>query len=174
MSQRKSAPVVAEVVTITMNKTKKMVYGAVVAALYAVLTLAFAPISYGPVQFRISEALTVLPLLFDFAIPGLTIGCVVANFLGGFGLYDIVFGSLATLLGTMGTRLLRKKPLLAMLVPVLSNAIIVGSMLYVIVPDSPALLYNILTIGVGEFVICLGMGLPLYYVLKKRLYSFHM
>jgi len=168
MSQRKSAPVVAAAVTITMNKTKKLVYGAVLGALYAVLTLAFAPISYGPVQFRISEALTALPLLFDFAVPGLTVGCVVANLVGSVGIYDVIFGSLATLLGALGTRLLRKKPVLAMLVPVLSNALIVGSMLFFIVPDSPALLYNILTVGAGELVICLGMGLPLYYVLKKR------
>ncbi|MBE7036655.1 MAG: QueT transporter family protein [Ruminococcaceae bacterium] len=151
-----------------MNKTKKLVYGAVLGALYAVLTLAFAPISYGPVQFRISEALTALPLLFDFAVPGLTVGCVVANLVGSVGIYDVIFGSLATLLGALGTRLLRKKPVLAMLVPVLSNALIVGSMLFFIVPDSPALLYNILTVGAGELVICLGMGLPLYYVLKKR------
>lgn len=168
MSRRTSAPVVAEVVTIIMNKTKRLVYSAAIAALYAVLTLAFAPISYGPVQFRISEALTALPLLFDFAVPGLTIGCVVANLIGGFGLYDIIFGSLATLLGAVGTLLLRKKPVFAMLAPVISNALIVGSMLYCIVPDSPALLYNILTVGAGELVICLGMGLPLYYVLKKR------
>lgn len=168
MNLRKSAPVVAEAVTIIMNKTKQLVYSAVVAALYAVLTLAFAPISYGPVQFRISEALTALPVLFAFAVPGLTIGCVVANLVGGFGLYDIIFGSLATLLGAIGTRLLRKKPVFAMLAPVVSNALIVGSMLFFIVPDSPALLYNIVTVGVGELVICLGMGLPLYYVLKKR------
>ncbi len=150
-----------------------MIYGAVIAALYAVLTLALPWISYGPVQFRISEALTVLPMLAPCAIPGLTVGCVVANLVGGFGIYDIVIGSLATCIGAVGTRLLRKRPVLAMLSPVVSNALLVGSMLYFVVPDSPALLLNIATVGAGELVICLGLGLPLYHLLKKRPEMFH-
>ena len=78
------------------KNTRALVFGAVVAALYAVLTLAFSWISYGPVQFRIAEALTALPLFMPCSIPGLTVGCVVANLIGGYGLYDIVIGSLAT------------------------------------------------------------------------------
>lgn len=155
-----------------MKNTKVMVYGAAVAAIYAVLTLAFAPISYGPVQFRISEILTVLPLLTSFSVPGLTVGCIVANLVGGYGLYDIIVGSLATCLGAVGTRLLRKKPVLAMLMPVISNAVLVGSMLYFVVPDSPALLMNMVTVGIGELVICLGLGLPLYHVLQKKVLLF--
>lgn len=151
-----------------MKRTKKLVYGAVIGALYAVLTLAFSAISYGLVQFRISEALTALPMLFPSAIPGLTIGCIVANLIGGFGIYDIIIGSLATLLGALGTYFLRKKPVLAMLSPVLANGILVGSMLYFVVPNSPALIINMLTVALGEVVICLGLGLPLHYVLKKR------
>jgi len=87
---------------------------------------------------------------------------------GGYGIYDIVIGSLATLLGALGTRALRKKPVLAMLSPVISNAVLIGSMLYYIVPDSPALLLNMLTVGAGELVICLGLGLPLYYLLRNK------
>ena len=154
--------------TITMNKAKNLVYGAVIAAIYAVLTSLFSWISYGPVQFRISEALTVLPVFLPCAIPGLTIGCVVANLLGGYGVYDIVFGSLATLLGALGTRYFRSKPVLAALSPVVTNSLIVGSMLYFVVPDSGALLFNMASVGFGELVICLGLGLPLIQLLKKR------
>ncbi len=151
-----------------MKQTKHLLYGAVIAAIYAVLTLSFSAISYGPVQFRISEALTVLPILIPSAIPGLTVGCIVANLIGGYGIYDIVIGSLATCIGAIGTRLLWKKPILAALCPVISNAVLVGSMLYFVVPNSPALYLNMLTVGFGELVICLGLGLPLYYLLKKH------
>ena len=168
MSLRNNAPAVAEAVITIMNKTKALVYGAVIAAVYAALTLLFAWISYGPVQFRISEVLTVLPIFLPCAVPGLTIGCVLANLVGGYGIYDIVFGSLATLLGALGTRILRKRPILAVLSPVVSNSLIVGSMLYFVVPDSGALIFNMLTVGAGELVICLGLGLPLVQLLRKR------
>ena len=151
-----------------MNKIKSLVYGAVIAAIYAVLTILFSWISYGPVQFRISEALTVLPVFLPCAIPGLTIGCVVANLLGGYGVYDIVFGSLATLLGALGTSYFKNKPVLAALSPVVTNSLIVGSMLYFVVPDSGALLFNMASVGFGELVICFGLGLPLIQLLKKR------
>lgn len=150
-----------------MKSTKVYVKAAVIAALYAVLTLAFIPISYGPVQFRLSEILTILPIFTRYAIPGLTVGCIIANLIGGYGIYDIVFGSLATLLGALGTYYFRKKTALAMLFPVISNACIVGSMLFFIVPDSPALLYNVLTVGIGEFAVCFILGLPTIPLLKK-------
>lgn len=168
MNQRKNAPVVVEVVIITMSKTKSLVYGAVIAAIYAALTLLLPWISYGPVQFRVSEVLTVLPIFMPCAIPGLTIGCVLANLIGGFGVYDVVFGSLATLLGAVGTRIFRKQPFFAMLSPVITNSLIVGSMLYFVVPNSGALLFNMLTVGFGELVICIGLGLPLVQFLKKH------
>ncbi|MBR5236468.1 MAG: QueT transporter family protein [Clostridia bacterium] len=154
------------------KNTRALVFGAVVAALYAVLTLAFSWISYGPVQFRIAEALTAFPLFMPCSIPGLTVGCVVANLIGGYGLYDIIIGSLATCIGALGTRFLRKKPWLAMLAPVVSNAVLVGSMLYFVVPDSPTLLLNMVTVGAGELVICLCLGLPLYHLLHKYLSFF--
>ena len=80
-----------------MEKTKFWVQAALIGAIYAVLTIAFAPISYGQIQVRISEALTVLPFFTPAAIPGLFIGCIIANLYGGNGIIDIVFGSLATL-----------------------------------------------------------------------------
>lgn len=109
--------------------TRYLCASAVIAALYAALTLLLAPISYGSIQCRISEALTLLPILTPTAVPGLFIGCLLANILGGCSLWDIVFGSLATLLAALGTRALRSKPLLAALCPVISNGIIVGAVL---------------------------------------------
>ena len=90
--------------------TRRLVRGALIAALYAVLCMAFFSISYGDVQFRISEALTVLPLLMPEAIPGLLVGCLLSNLLGGYGVMDIVFGSLATLFASVATYFLRKLP----------------------------------------------------------------
>ena len=86
----------------------KLTQGAAIAALYVVLTLIFAPISFGEMQVRISEALTILPLFTPAAIPGLFVGCILANLLGGAIVWDVVFGSLATLIGAVGGYLLRK------------------------------------------------------------------
>ena len=82
----------------------------IIAALYAALTIALAPISYGPIQLRVSEALTILPYLTPAAIPGLFIGCLVANILGGLGIYDVVGGSLCTLLAAFLTYLVARDP----------------------------------------------------------------
>ena len=101
------------------------------------------------------------------AIPGLTVGCIIANLVGGFGLADIVFGSLASLIGALGTWLLRRQTVLAPLPPVIANALIIGPMLYFVMPESPALLMNVATVGIGELVICMGLGIPLILLLKK-------
>ncbi len=108
--------------------TRSLCVSAVIAALYAALTLLLAPISYGPIQLRLSEALTLLPMVLPQAIPGLFVGCLIANLYTGM-LTDIIFGSLATLLAALGTYLLRKKPLLAAACPVVSNGVIVGLVL---------------------------------------------
>lgn len=99
------------------------------AAAYAALTVAFAPISYGLVQVRVSEMLTTLPYVFPSAIPGLFLGCVVANVYGGLGLYDIVFGSLATLVAAWLTARM-PRPWLAPVPPVVVNAAVVGAVLH--------------------------------------------
>ena len=109
--------------------TRSLCTSAVIAALYAALTLLLAPISYGNLQCRISEAMTLLPMVMPAAIPGLFVGCLLANLLGGCTVWDIVFGSLATLIAAVGTYALRKKPILAALCPVLSNGVIVGAVL---------------------------------------------
>lgn len=132
---------------------------AVIAALYTVLTLIFAPISYGPMQFRVSEALTVLPCLWAEAVPGLFIGCCLANLIGGYGLADVIVGGLATLIAALLTRKLRGKPWLAALPPVLINAVAIGVMLH-FVADAP-LWATMLYIAVGQAGACYALGLPL-------------
>ena len=108
--------------------TRSLCVSAVIAALYAALTLLLAPISYGPIQLRLSEAMTLLPMVLPQAVPGLFVGCLIANLYTGM-LTDIIFGSLATLLAATGTYLLRKKPILAAACPVVANGVIVGLVL---------------------------------------------
>ena len=107
---------------------RSLCMSAVIAALYAALTLLLAPISYGPIQLRLSEALTLLPMVLPQAVPGLFVGCLIANLYTGM-LTDIIFGSLATLLAAVCTYLLRRKPFLAAACPVISNGVIVGLVL---------------------------------------------
>lgn len=149
---------------------KHLTYGAVIAAVYAALTLVLAPISMGAVQCRIAEALTVLPLLMGTAVPGLFVGCLLANiFLGS--VYDIVFGSLATLIAAILTRRFRKNPALALLFPVLTNGVIVGGYIGLFLDHTMAVWICMLTVALGEAVACFGLGLPLYGFLKKHLLS---
>lgn len=111
--------------------TKSVCLSAMIAALYAALTLLLAPISYGAIQCRISEAMTLLPMLLPQAVPGLVVGCLVSNLLSPVAIWDVLFGTLATLLAAVGTRRFRSKPVLAALCPIVSNGLIVGSMLSV-------------------------------------------
>ena len=148
---------------------KTLTIGGAIAALYVVLTLvanAFG-LASGAIQVRLSEALTILPCFTAAAVPGLTVGCILANIITGCALWDVVFGSLATLIGAAGTYLLRKKPLLAWIPPVLSNAIIVPIVLQKVygVPDS--FWYLMLTVGAGEVIACGILGLLLYKALSK-------
>lgn len=129
-------------------KPRSLCMSAVIAALYAALTLLLAPISYGPIQLRVSEAMTLLPMLLPQAVPGLFVGCLIANLYTGM-ITDIIFGSLATLIAAVGTYLLRKKPLLAAACPVLVNALIVGLVL-ALTSNWPIPL-TMLQVGVGEF-----------------------
>ena len=109
------------------NTTKMVAFGGLIAALYVVLTMLAAALGLasGAIQVRLSEALTILPVFTGAAVPGLTVGCVLANLITGCAPWDVVFGSLATLLGAIGTRLLRKKLLVAWIPPVISNMAIV-------------------------------------------------
>ncbi len=109
----------------TRSQLLRITQGALIAALYVVLTMAFAPISFGPMQLRIAEALTILPLFTAAAVPGLFAGCILANILGGGVIWDIIFGSLATLIGAWLGYKLRENRWLVPLPAVVSNTLII-------------------------------------------------
>ncbi|MDR1204549.1 MAG: QueT transporter family protein [Peptococcaceae bacterium] len=144
---------------------RRMARGAVIAALYAAVTLALAPFSFGPAQLRASEALTVLPVFFPEAPLGLFIGCAAANFVGGYGVADVVFGSLATLLAALCTRGLARFPFLAPLPPVVLNGVVVGYVLHA--ATGIPWLALALEVGAGELASCYCLGLPLLFALKR-------
>jgi uncharacterized membrane protein len=153
--------------------TKKLVSGAVIAAIYVALTVPFAPMSFGPIQFRVSEVMTVLPFLMPEAIPGLFIGCLISNtagvLMGGTTALDIVFGSLATLTAAFLTYKSRFI-VLAPLAPVVVNALVIGAMLaFTLSPDAAAVSFPAFAaeIALSELVICYGGGIPLLLALKK-------
>ena len=151
------------------NNTLKLVTGGLIAALYVVLTVLAAQfnLASGAIQVRFSEALTIMPVFTVAAVPGLTIGCVLANLLTGCAAWDVVFGSLATLIGAVGTRLLKDRPLLAWIPPVLSNAAIVPVVLMKVYGVPDAWWYLVLTVGAGEIIACGILGLLLWRSLKN-------
>ena len=145
-----------------------MAQAAMIAAIYVVLTIVFAPFSFGEVQIRIAEALTILPVFTPAAIPGLFIGCLLSNLLTGAAIWDIIFGSLATLLGAVFTYLLRKHEKLAAIPPILSNTLIVPLVLKWAYGVPDALPYLFLTVGLGEVISCGIFGMILLYALKPH------
>ena len=153
-------------------RLRKLCRAAVVGALYAAVALLLAPISYGNLQCRVSEALCILPWFFPETSWGLFVGCLLANLLGGNGPLDIIFGSLATLIACLITARIRLRGL-ALLPPVIVNGVMVGAMLaYVIMPDSfwdscPVFAAEV---AVGEAVAMYVLGLPLSFVLERILY----
>ena len=145
-----------------------MTQAAMIAAIYVVLTYVFAPFSFGEIQVRISEALTILPVFTPAAIPGLFIGCLIGNILGGAILPDIIFGSLATLIGAVFTYMLRdQNKLLAVLPPIISNTIIVPFVLKLGYGVNLPIPFMMLTVGIGEIIGCGVLGLVLYSALSK-------
>lgn len=147
-----------------MTRTKYLTHAAIIAAIYVVITIIFAPISYGQVQVRISEALTVLPYFTPAAIPGLFVGCIIANIYGGGGLVDILFGSLATLLAAFLSYKMPKKSLVP-LPPVIINAIVIGFILHFIA--NVPLFITMAWVGLGQLIACYGIGYPLIILLEK-------
>ena len=150
-------------------KTKQLVTGGMIAALYVVLTVLAAQfnLASGAIQVRFSEALTILPVFTVAAVPGLTVGCVLANLLTGCAAWDVVFGSVATLIGAVGTRLLKDKPLLAWIPPVLSNMAIIPIILIKVYAVPDAWWFLVLTVGAGEVLSCGVLGLLLWKSLKS-------
>ena len=142
-------------------------FSGIIAALYIVLTLIFQPISFGAIQFRISEALTLLPILSPFSIWGVSVGCLLANIISGAPLPDIIFGSLATLISALLTYRLRKYIWLAAIPPVICNAVVIGLVL-TYAYHIPTLWLNMLTVGIGQAVVCYALGVPFVTILRKK------
>ena len=162
-----------------MNKkfftTRRIAHGAIIAAVYVVLCIIFQPISYGPIQFRIAEALTIMPLFTPAAIPGLFVGCILANIIGQGVIMDVIFGSLATLIGAVLGYLLRRNRWLVPIPAVVANALIIPFVLrygYGIT-DIPIALEMVYILA-GEVVGCYILGEVLATILmphKNRLFK---
>lgn len=152
------------------KRVRFITYSAIIAALYVILTglSAALHLASGPIQIRLAEALTVLPVFTPTAIPGLFLGCVLANFLTGSLIWDVVFGSLATLIGAIGTYFLRKKSkYLAVLPPIASNMLIVPAVLQYVYGEEQVYWILMLTVGVGEILSAGVCGLILHKTLSK-------
>lgn len=149
--------------------TRDLTVGAVIAAAYAALTLVLP--AYGAIQVRLAEAFTVLPFLFPAAIPGVAVGCLVANLLSPYGAVDIVCGTAATLIAAVWTSRVKHR-VLAPLPPVICNGVIIGAMLaWYEVGFGPGFwglaAANGASVALGELVACYGLGLPLLAVLPR-------
>ncbi|HWQ30701.1 MAG TPA: QueT transporter family protein [Negativicutes bacterium] len=147
-----------------MNKNRYLVHAAFIAAVYAVLTIAFAPLSYGQIQVRFAEALTVLPFFTPAAVPGLFVGCIVANFFGTGGILDVVFGSIATLIAAYLSSKMPAKWLVP-LPPIIVNGVIIGFLLNYLY--QLPLLITMGWVALGELIACYAIGYPLMVLLEK-------
>ena len=152
----------------SLKKSKQLVQAAMIAALYVVLTFIAngLGLASSAIQVRFSEALTILPYFTPAAVPGLFIGCVLSNVLTGCALPDIVFGSLATLIGAIFTRKLRKFKWLAPLPPIVANAVIVPLVLLYAYGIRP-LWFSFVTVTIGEIISCGALGMLLLFSLQK-------
>ena len=151
--------------------TRQMATAGIIAGIYAGLTLVLPIPQYHGVQLRVAEAMTLLPFLFPEAIPGLAVGCFLANLLGSPFVLDWIFGTLATLLAALWTRKMPNK-WLAALPPVICNAVIVGAVIvYSAIAGAgafwPAFSLNALTVGLGELIACYALGIPLINWISK-------
>lgn len=154
-----------------MNKKVLFItQAAVIAALYVVLTYlaALLGLSSGVIQVRFSEALTILPYFISSAVPGVAIGCLLANFLTGCAALDIVFGTIATLIGGIGSYLLRKNKWLVPLPPIIANTLIVPWVLQTAYGVEDAYWYLMLTVGAGEVISCYVLGMILLFAFDKH------
>ncbi|NFM80735.1 QueT transporter family protein [Clostridium botulinum] len=153
------------------KKISKLVFSAVIAAIYTVLTLLLAPISYGQIQVRVSESLTLLPFLSSYSIWGVFLGCIISNLIGGNGIIDVVFGSFATLIAAIltyyiGKSNLKFKKYLAPLPPIIINAVVIGFILNYTL--KLPLLLSIIWVGLGEAISCYVLGLILISIIEKN------
>ena len=153
-------------------KTKRLVRTAVIAALYALLTVALAPISYGSFQFRVSEILVLLAYVDPLYVGGLTLGCFIANLLGPNGTMDVIFGTLATFISvgaiSLTAKYIKNKASLfiASLWPTIFNGLIIGWMLNITV--GAPLWITIGEVALGEFVVITIVGIPVFKMIQNR------
>ena len=147
------------------EKIKMLVYSATIAAIYAALTIALAPISYGPVQLRLSEIMILLVLVNPRFKTGLILGCLIANLFSPLGIVDVIFGTLATAIAVIAMAKI-KNIYLASLVPALSNGIIIGlELMYMLnLPFVETALY----VALGEFLVVTVIGVPLFKIITSR------
>ena len=143
-----------------MHSTQYLTHAAAIAAIYTVLTVIAAGfgLANGAVQVRFSEALTVMPFFTPAAVPGLAVGCLISNIVTGCALPDIIFGTLATLLGALGSHALRRNRFLVSLPPILANTIIIPFVLSYAYHIPGGIPYFMLTVGAGEVISCLLFG----------------
>ncbi|MBE6632905.1 MAG: QueT transporter family protein [Ruminococcaceae bacterium] len=153
-----------------LGRIRYLCYAAMIAAVYTVLTYVIGSfgLANGVIQLRLSEALCILPVFLPAAIPGLTVGCFLSNLLLACPWQDVVFGALATLLGAIGTRLLKKFPLLSPLPAVLSNTLIIPFVLAFVYHAEEGLPFLFLSVGLGELLSAYICGILLWSVLKKH------
>ncbi len=151
-------------------KTKTLTHSAMIAALYVVLSFLarLFGLDSGVIQVRFSESLCILPVFTPAAIPGLFAGCLLYNILSGAMVWDVIFGSIATLIGAIFTRRLRTHRYLATLPPILSNAMIIPFVLTYAYGIPGGIPYFMLTVGIGEVISCGILGFLLYSLLKKH------
>ena len=149
---------------------RRLCEAALIAAIYVILTYLCAAVgmSSGAIQLRLSEALCVLAIFTPAAVPGVSLGCFMANLLTGCALWDIVFGTLASLIGMIGCRALKKFPYLAPLPYALANMVIIPFVVKLVYSAPEALPLIFLTVGIGEIISVFGFGIPLYLSLRKQ------
>ena len=142
------------------KKTAYITQAALIAALYTVLTMVAAgfDLASGAIQVRFSEVLTIMPFFTPAAIPGLTLGCLLSNILTGCALPDVIFGTLATLLGALGSYALRRNRFLCAIPPIVSNALIIPFVLTYAYHIPGGIPFFMLTVGLGELISCMGLG----------------
>lgn len=154
-----------------MKNTRFITKSAIIAAIYVVLTeiSTLLGLSSGVIQLRFSEALTVLPIFTPAAIPGLFAGCIISNLLAGCAIFDVIFGSVATLIGAVGTYLLRKRSVyFAPIFPIAANTLIIPWILKLVYNSPGTVWYFSLTVFAGELISCAVLGILLAMLIKKR------
>lgn len=162
--------------------TKRMVTISMIAALYTAICIALAPFSFGPIQVRVSEALTLLPIFSMAGVWGITLGCALSNLIGFLtganilGIFDILFGTLATFLAALLTRKFRNMrilgfPFISAIPPIIINALVIGAELSFLLSSKnnfmATYMINCLYIAVGQFLSCFVLGIPLIRLLER-------